>query len=67
MPRRFNQWFRYGERKGESIIITNVGYTINKRGDTKYLRICKCGVVSHISTKNMAKAISKCQFKHRRA
>lgn len=66
MPRRFNQWYRYGERKDDTVIIFDTG-TQHGKTDTLYFRICKCGVVSYINTKNMAKAISKCQSKHRRA
>lgn len=61
---KFNQWKRYGERKGESIIITNLGSSI-KRGDTKYLRICKCGYISVVASTNICTTSGRCIISHK--
>lgn len=64
---KFNQWRCYGERKGDSVIITNVGYTI-RPGAVNYLRICKCGIIKLEASSNIATSSGKCNnYRHKRS
>lgn len=68
MP-KFSQWNHYGERKKDSIIISNLGRTLDG-GDihTKYLRICKCGrLQAPTNISNFYKGKNECQYNHKKS